>query len=38
MAVNLYYIENPQEMEVGVNGPGDANRLFIYTGTKDLSL
>lgn len=32
MAVNLYNIENPQEMEVGVNGPGDTNRLFIYTG------
>lgn len=32
MAVDLEFIENPQEMEVGVNGPGDANRLFIYTG------
>lgn len=33
MAVNLQFIENPQKMEVGVNGPGDANKLFIYTGT-----
>jgi len=32
MAVNLYQVDNPQEMEVGVNGPKDANRLFIYTG------
>jgi hypothetical protein len=26
-------IEDPQEMEVCVCGPGDANRLFIYAGT-----
>jgi hypothetical protein len=32
MAVNLDGIESAQEMEVVVNGPGDANRLFIYTG------
>ena len=33
MAVPLGFIENPQEMEVVVSGPGDINRLFIYTGT-----
>ncbi len=32
MPVHLIHIENPQEMEVIVSGPGDANRLFIYTG------
>ena len=26
-------IENPQEMELVINGPSDANRLFVYTGT-----
>jgi len=38
MAVNLEGIENPQEMEVVVGGPNDANRLFIYTGTAIFSL
>jgi hypothetical protein len=32
MAINLDFIENPQDMEVVVSGPGDANRLFICTG------
>jgi len=26
-------IENPQELEIVVNGPAGANRLFVYTGT-----
>ena len=33
MAVSLDNIDNPQEMEVVVSGPGKANRLFIFTGT-----
>ena len=37
MAVNLEYVENPQEMEVIVGGPSGANRLFIYTGTAVFS-
>ena len=32
MAISLGRIENFQEMEVWVSGPGRANRLFIYTG------
>jgi len=26
-------IENPQELEIGVGGPSDANRLFAFSGT-----
>jgi hypothetical protein len=26
-------VENPQALEIVVNGPSDANRLFVYTGT-----
>jgi hypothetical protein len=33
MAIALSKIENPQDMEVFVNGPRGANRMFIYTGT-----
>jgi hypothetical protein len=30
---DLERIENPQMMEVQISGPGDANRLYIFTGT-----
>lgn len=30
---DIQRIENPQMMEVFVNGPGAANRLYIFTGT-----
>ncbi|MBU7028979.1 MAG: hypothetical protein HXS48_18740 [Theionarchaea archaeon] len=33
MALSPEYIENEQDLEVVVRGPGDTNRLFIYTGT-----
>jgi hypothetical protein len=33
MVINLQRIENPQMMEVYVNGPRNANRLFIFGGT-----
>jgi hypothetical protein len=32
MAVTLEAVASPQELIVDVNGPDDANRLFIYTG------
>lgn len=32
MAVALHHIETPQQMEVDVSGPADANKLFIFTG------
>jgi len=31
-------LTNMQEMEVHVNGPGDANRLFIYSGMAEVEL
>ena len=31
-------LTNMQEMEVHVNGPDDANRLFIYTGMAEVEL
>jgi hypothetical protein len=37
MPIVLSRIENPQDMEVFVNGPQGANRMFIYTGTAVFS-
>jgi hypothetical protein len=31
-------ITNFQELEVAVNGPGEANRMFIYSGMIDVSI
>ena len=31
--LEFYGIENPQELDVAIYDPGDANRMFIYTGT-----
>lgn len=37
MVVQLEDIDNPEEMEIVVNGPNGANRLFIYTGTAEFN-
>jgi hypothetical protein len=37
MSIELIELVNPQEMEVHVNGPNGANRLFIYSGTAVFS-
>jgi hypothetical protein len=31
-------LTNMQEMEINVTGPGDANRLFIYSGRAEVEL
>jgi hypothetical protein len=33
MSIQLQGIDNPQEMQVVVAGPNQANRMLIYTGT-----
>lgn len=37
MGIGITGYGNQQEMEVWVSGPGDANRLFVYTGVANLS-
>ena len=38
MAIAPSSIENAQDMEVVVSGPGDANRLYLYTGMANFYL
>ena len=37
MAINVTSFSNLQEMEVGINGPDGADRLYVYTGTAIFS-
>jgi hypothetical protein len=38
MPVTITNVQNLQELEVGISGPGDATRMFMIAGTASVSL
>jgi hypothetical protein len=38
MAVQIEQVDNLQELEVNVQGPGDVSRMFIIAGTAQISV
>ena len=38
MPVNITNVQNQQELEAGVDGPGEATRMFMVAGTAPVSM